>query len=96
MWEEFGETMENDFQLAPLRFWQTVRRFRREKQWFTNTVCSRGGVLLTLTGDIVWRWKEYLEELLNPTNTSSREDAEPVDPGWTSSLRLWMLLDCLG
>ena len=30
LWEEFGEAMENDFQLAPLRFWQTIRRLRWE------------------------------------------------------------------
>ncbi|KAI3374381.1 hypothetical protein L3Q82_006209 [Scortum barcoo] len=28
-----------------------------------------GGELLTSTGDIIGRWKEYFEDLLNPTNT---------------------------
>ena len=49
------------------------------KQCFTNTVYSGDGVLLTSTGDVVQRWKEYFEDLLSPTNTSSIEDAEPVD-----------------
>lgn len=31
---------------------------------------------MTSTGDIVGRWKEYFEDLLNPTNTSSSEEAE--------------------
>uniref|UniRef100_A0A3Q3X9E4 HAT C-terminal dimerisation domain-containing protein n=1 Tax=Mola mola TaxID=94237 RepID=A0A3Q3X9E4_MOLML len=29
VWEEFGEAMEQDFQSAPKKFWQTVRRLRR-------------------------------------------------------------------
>ena len=36
-----------------------------------HTVFSVGGELLTSTEDIVGRWKEYFEELLNPTNTYS-------------------------
>ncbi len=45
----------------------------------------RGEELLTLTGDIVQQWKEQFEELLNPTNTSSLEeaafeDSEEVSP----------------
>jgi len=30
-WEEFGEVMEKDFQLASRKFWQTVRRLRKGK-----------------------------------------------------------------
>ena len=86
VWEEFGEAMENDFRLAPRRFWQTVRRLRRGKQCFTNTVYSGDGVLLTSTGDVVRRWKEYFEDLLNPTNAPSMEEAEPGDSGEDSSI----------
>ncbi|XP_058272777.1 deleted in malignant brain tumors 1 protein-like [Hemibagrus wyckioides] len=38
-----------------------------------------GGDLLTLTGDFVRRWKEYFEDLLNPTDTSFVEEAEAED-----------------
>ena len=76
-WEEFSEATENDFQLASRRFWQTVRRLSWAKQCFTNTVYSGDGMLLTSTGDVFQQWKEYFEDLLNPTNTSSIEDAEP-------------------
>ncbi|KAK0144605.1 Craniofacial development protein 2 [Merluccius polli] len=37
-WEEFGEAMENDFQMASKRFWTTIRRLRRGKQCIVNTV----------------------------------------------------------
>ncbi|KAI3369436.1 hypothetical protein L3Q82_007657 [Scortum barcoo] len=49
---------------------------RRGKQCSANTVYSAGGELLTSTGDIVGRWKEYFEDLLNPTDLPSTEEAE--------------------
>ncbi|XP_029903635.1 uncharacterized protein LOC115356559, partial [Myripristis murdjan] len=70
-WEEFREAMEEDYQSASKKFWQTVRRLRRGKQYSADTVYSAGGELLTSTGDIVGRWKEYFEGLLNPVVTLS-------------------------
>ncbi|KAI3366326.1 hypothetical protein L3Q82_000437 [Scortum barcoo] len=35
-----------------------------------------GAVDLTSTGDIVGRWKKYFEDLLNPTDLPSNEEAE--------------------
>ena len=68
--------MDKDYQLASKRFWQTIWRLRRGKQCPANTVYSGGGQLLTSTGDIVRRWKEYFEDLLNPTDMSFVEEAE--------------------
>ncbi|KAM4544083.1 uncharacterized protein V3H82_021885 [Fundulus diaphanus] len=85
-WEEFGEAMEKDFRTASKRFWSTIRRLRRGKQCSTNTVYSGGGVLLTSTRDVVFRWAEYFEDLLNPTNTSSIAEAEPEDSGLGSPI----------
>ncbi|KAI3371490.1 hypothetical protein L3Q82_024076 [Scortum barcoo] len=68
--------MEEDYRSASKRFWQTVRRLRRGKQYSANTVYSAGGELLTSTGDIVGRWKKYFEDLLNPTDLPSNEEAE--------------------
>ncbi|KAI3369654.1 hypothetical protein L3Q82_025366 [Scortum barcoo] len=79
VWEEFGEAMEEDYQSASKKFWQTVRHLRRGKQYSANTVYSAGGELLTSTGDIVGRWKEYFEDLLNPTDMPSTEEAEAGD-----------------
>ncbi|KAI3372001.1 hypothetical protein L3Q82_006868 [Scortum barcoo] len=80
VWEEFGEAMEEDYhRSASKRFWQTVQRLRRGKQYSANTVYSAGGELLTSTGDIVGRWKKYFEDLLNPTDLPSSEEAEAGD-----------------
>jgi len=51
-------------------------------------VLSRGGELLTETEDIVGRWKEHVEELLNPTSTSSVKEAESDDSGVASPISL--------
>ncbi|KAK3547561.1 hypothetical protein QTP86_024709 [Hemibagrus guttatus] len=71
--------MEKDYRTASGKFWQTVRGLRRCKQLSANTVYSGGGELLALTGDIVGRWKEYFEDLLNPTDTPSVEEPEAKD-----------------
>ncbi|KAK3537306.1 hypothetical protein QTP70_007175 [Hemibagrus guttatus] len=79
VWEEFGEAMEKDYRTASGKFWQTVRCLRRGKQLSANTVYSGGGELLASTGDIVGRWKEYFEDLLNHTDTPSVEEPEAED-----------------
>uniref|UniRef100_A0A8C6PHS8 Reverse transcriptase domain-containing protein n=1 Tax=Nothobranchius furzeri TaxID=105023 RepID=A0A8C6PHS8_NOTFU len=77
-WEEFGETMEQDFRTASRRFWSTIQRLRGE-QCATNTIYSGDSVLLTSTQDVVDRWAEYFEDLLNPTDMSSSEEADSGD-----------------
>ncbi|KAK3533908.1 hypothetical protein QTP70_034895, partial [Hemibagrus guttatus] len=79
VWEEFGEAMEKDYRTASGKFWQTVRHLRRGKQLSANTVYGGDGELLVSTGDIVGRWKEYFEDLLNPTDTPSVEEPEAGD-----------------
>jgi len=73
--------MEKDLWLASRKFWQTVWRLRKGKQGLALAVLSRGGGLLTQTEDTVGWWKEHFEELLNPTSTSSEEEAEFEDSG---------------
>ncbi|KAK3570318.1 hypothetical protein QTP86_017167 [Hemibagrus guttatus] len=73
------EDMEKDYRTASGKFWQTVLHLRRGKQLPANTVYSGGGELLASTGDIVGRWKEYFEDLLNPTDMPSIEEPEAED-----------------
>ncbi|KAK3560563.1 hypothetical protein QTP86_010899 [Hemibagrus guttatus] len=79
VWEEFGEAMEKDYWMASGKFWQTVRCLRRGKQLSANTVYGGGRELLVSTGDIVGWWKEYFEDLHNPTDTPSVEEPEAKD-----------------
>ncbi|KAK3559963.1 hypothetical protein QTP86_033662 [Hemibagrus guttatus] len=78
--------MEKDYWTASGKFWQTVWRLRRGKQLSANTVYGGGGELLVSTGDIVGRWKEYFEDLLNPTDTPSVEEPEAEDSEVDSSI----------
>ncbi|KAK3526236.1 hypothetical protein QTP70_018714 [Hemibagrus guttatus] len=55
------------------------QKLGRGKQLSANTVYGGGGELLVSTGDIVRRWKEYFEDLLNPTDTPSVEEPEAED-----------------
>ncbi|KAI3362807.1 hypothetical protein L3Q82_001854 [Scortum barcoo] len=88
VWEEFGEAMEEDYRSASKRFWQTIRRLRRGKQYSANTVYSAGGRGAV---DLNWghcrrRWKKYFEDLLNPTDLPSNEEAEDGDSEVDSSI----------
>ncbi|KAI3354704.1 hypothetical protein L3Q82_019197 [Scortum barcoo] len=50
------------------------------------TLFVLGGELLTSTEDIVGRWKKYFEDLLNPTDLPSSEEAEAGDSEVDSSI----------
>ncbi|TWW66931.1 hypothetical protein D4764_20G0009630 [Takifugu flavidus] len=78
-WEEFGEAMEEDFWLAPRKFWQTVRRLRGSRRQLAHTVLGVRGELLTSPGAIIRRWKEYFREFLNPANTYPQGGTESGD-----------------
>ncbi|KAI3354050.1 hypothetical protein L3Q82_018608, partial [Scortum barcoo] len=89
VWEKFGEAMEEDNRSASKRFWQTTSGgLRRGKQYSANTVYSAGGELLTCSTEdmIVGRWKKYFEDLLNPTDLPSSEEAEAGDSEVDSSI----------
>ena len=70
VWKRFEEIMERDFQTAPKCFWKTIRHLIRGKQ-------------LTSTEEVVGRWKDHFEDLLNPVNPSStsEEELDDVDGG---------------
>ncbi|TWW71090.1 hypothetical protein D4764_17G0005730 [Takifugu flavidus] len=63
-----------------------VRRLRRGKLCTVNAVYSGDGVLLTSTRDVVDWWKEYFEDLLNPTNTPSSPGVDEIRPEFLKAL----------
>ncbi|TWW77409.1 hypothetical protein D4764_12G0007990 [Takifugu flavidus] len=90
VWEEFGEAMEEDFRSAPRTFWQTVRCLRGGRRQLAHTVLRVHGELLMSSGAIIRRWKEYFQELLNPTNTYPQAAGAPgandICPGYLKAL----------
>ena len=71
--------MERDYLLTSWKFWQTIQELRKGKKSSTKTVYGGCGEPLTSTGDIIGQWKKYVEDLLNPTDTPSIEEAEAGD-----------------
>lgn len=84
VWEEFGEAMKKDYRSALKRFWH----LRRGKQFSANTLYSAGRDLLTCTENIVGRWKEHFEELLNSIVTPFTEEVETGDSEENSAITL--------
>ncbi|KAJ8012365.1 hypothetical protein DPEC_G00041950 [Dallia pectoralis] len=79
---------------AKQRVWEklwrrtSVRHLRRGKLGTIQAVYSKDGTLLTSTDDVIGRWKEHFEELLNPTYTPSSIEAELEADGGSSSVSL--------
>ena len=67
-WNDFGIKRESDYRSANKVFWQTIRRLRGRKPTAAVPIRDNKGVLLTSKEDILSRWKEYFEELLNPVS----------------------------
>ena len=67
-WENFGVALESNFRDAPKVFWQTIRRLRAGKVASIKSVKDRKGEILTGEEEILQRWREYFEELLNPVD----------------------------
>ncbi|KAI3358693.1 hypothetical protein L3Q82_015103 [Scortum barcoo] len=69
--------MEEDYRSASKRFWQTViGASRRGKQYSANTVYSAGWGAVDLDWGHCRTVEEILQDLLNPTDLPSNEEAE--------------------
>ncbi|KAI3368060.1 hypothetical protein L3Q82_026882, partial [Scortum barcoo] len=68
---------------AKTRVWE---EFEGGSSTLPTLFTVQGGELLTSTGDIVGRWKKYFEDLLNPTDLPSNEEAEAGDSEVDSSI----------
>jgi hypothetical protein len=79
-WEMFGMKLESNFGTANKVFWQTIRRLRGKKFSALQGVKSKEGELLTNEGDILQRWREHFNDLLNPVSAPI-DDGPPVTIG---------------
>ena len=58
--------MESDYRTANKVFWQTIRRLRQGWQHTLRTMKDWNREVLAARAEILGRWKEHFEELLNP------------------------------
>jgi exonuclease III len=69
-WDRFGDEMATHYHTAIKTFWQTVRRSRRSGGTALQVLRDKEGRVITHEAAVVERWREYFEELLNPTSAS--------------------------
>jgi hypothetical protein len=84
-WEMFGMKLESNYGTANKVFWQTIRRLRGKKSSAIQRVKSKEGELLTNEDDVLQRWREHFNDLLNPV-TAPDDDGPPITIGTATSL----------
>ena len=62
-------------------FWQTIRRLRGKRSSITYSIKDSDGNILTDENEILPRWREYFEGLLNPVKASTRDTHEVTHLG---------------
>ena len=56
--------------------WQTIRRLRGKRSSVTYSTKDSAGNILMNENEILSRWREYFEDLLNPVQVSTRDTQE--------------------
>ena len=72
-WEEFGRRLDSNYFSANKVFWQTIRRLRGKRSSITYSIKDSDSNILTNENEILSRWREYFEDLLNPVKASTRD-----------------------
>ena len=80
-WEEFGRRLDSNCFSANKVFWQTIRRLRGKRSSITYSIKDSDGNILTDENEILSRWREYFEDLLNPVKASTRDTHEVTHLG---------------
>ena len=75
-WEELGRRLDSNYFSANKVFWQTIRRLRGKRSSITYSIKDSDGNILTDENEILSRWREYFEDLLNPVKASTRDTHE--------------------
>ena len=68
--------MDSNYFSANKVFWQTIRRLRGKRSIITYSIKDSDGNILTDENEILSRWIEYFEDLLNPVKVSTRDTHE--------------------
>ena len=79
--EEFGRRLDSNYFSANKVFWQAIRRLRSKRSSVKFSIKDFTGNILTDENEILSRWREYFEDLLNPVKTSIRDTHEVTHLG---------------
>lgn len=73
-WKEFGDKLEKDSKGNQKLFYRVLKNLRKKDNTDAVTITNEHGDLLTEENQIMDRWKNYFEMLLNPQlNTTSKK-----------------------
>ena len=72
-WKEFGRRLDSNYFSANKVFWQTIRRLRGKRSSVTYSIKDSDGNILTDENEILSRWSECFEDILNPVKASARD-----------------------
>ena len=73
--------MDSNYFSANKVFWQTIRRLRGKRSSATYSITDSAGNILTDENEILSRWREYFEDLLNPVKASTCDTQEVIHLG---------------
>ena len=65
--------MDSTYFSANKEFWQTIRRLRGKRSSVTYSIKDSAGNIPTDENEILSRWREYFEDLLNPVKAPTRD-----------------------
>lgn len=74
-WKEFGEKMEKDSLGNQKLFYKILKSLRGGKQNNIKRIKTEEGVIIAEESDIMKRWKEHFEKILNPEVAQEPEEA---------------------
>ena len=80
-WEEFGRRLDSNYSSANKVFWQTIRRLRGKSLSTTTSIEDSTGNILRDEKEILSRWREYFEDLLNPVRATPTDTCDTIDLG---------------
>ena len=63
-WEEFGIKIENDYKNNQKLFYRALKNMRGSKKKIINEIQNKEGEVLSETNEIIKRWGEYFQEML--------------------------------
>lgn len=75
-WEQFGEKMERDKYGNQKLFYKVLKNLRKDRHHKYPSIINKEGTTLTDMKEILARWREYFEDMLNTSQMQETEDPE--------------------
>ena len=78
---EFGRRLDSNYSSANKIFWQTIRLLCGKSLSITTSIKDSTGNILRYEKEILSRWREYFEDLLNQVKATPTDTCDTIDFG---------------